>query len=126
MINKQNGFTLIELVVFIVVTSLLATTILLALITTTQKIPTIHQEIIATQTAKRCMEWFIGQQSLNGYSSLTCPNTTTPTFCTVPSGYSISTSISCTTLNGDANYKTITVTVSGLGDASFSTLIAAY
>ncbi len=124
--KNEHGFTLIEVVMFILVTSLLATTILLSLVTVLRNIPTIHQEIVATQTAKRCMEWFIGQQSLNGFSTLTCPNTTTPSFCTVPTGYAISTNISCTTLNSDTNYKTITVTVSGLGDASFSTLIAAY
>jgi len=123
---KQQGFTLIELVLFIIVSSLLATTILVALVTATQKIPTIHQDVVATQTAKRCMEWFLGQNTLQGYSNLTCPNTTTPSFCTTPSGYSISTNISCTTINSDTNYKTISVTVSGLGDASFSTLIAAY
>jgi len=123
--NKQQGFTLIELVMFIVVTSLLATTILLALITATRDIPTIHQEIVATQTAKQCMEWFIGQQRLNGFTSLTCPSTTTPSFCTTPTGYTLSVNVSCTTINSDTNYKTITVTVSGLGDASFSTLIAA-
>ena len=122
---KQQGFTLIELVMFIVITSILASTILLALTTATQKIPTVHQNTVASQIAKQCMEWFMGQESLNGFSSLTCPNTSTPSFCTAPTGYSISTSVSCTTINTDTNYKTITVTVSGLGDASFSTLIAA-
>lgn len=126
MMRKIQGFTLVELVMFIVITGLLATTILMALSLGTQRMPTIHQQTLSTQTAQKCMEWLIGQRSLNGYDSLTCPNTTTPSFCTAPTGFSISTNITCTTISGDASYKTITVAVSGAGSAALTTLIGDY
>ncbi len=123
---SQSGFTLIELIVFIVVTSILASTILLTMLTATQNTPAMHHQMIATETAEQCMEWFIGQRRMNGYSSLSCPSTPSPTLCSAPTGYTISTNISCTTISGDANYKTITVTVSGLGNALLTQLIGNY
>lgn len=122
--KKSSGFTLIEVLIFIVISSLLASAILIAFVTSLEKTPTVHQQLVASLTAKKCMEWFIGQNRMNGYSTLSCPSTPSPTMCSAPSGYSISSSISCTTISGDSNYKTITVTVSGLGDATLTTLIA--
>jgi len=82
--------------------------------------------MIATQTASQCMEWYLGQRALNGYNSISCPSTAVPSFCSAPTGYVLSTNISCTTISGDANYKTIAVTVSGKGTISLTTLIANY
>lgn len=124
--NNQQGFTLIEVILFIIITGLLASTLLLSFYTSLQKMPALHQNMIATQTARRCMDWIIGQRRMNGFSTITCPSTTTPTFCTAPSGYTISTNITCTTINSDTNYKTITITISGAGDAKLSTLLANY
>lgn len=124
--KKHNGFTLIELVIFIVVTGILASTILLSLSTGLTKAPNALKSTIATQTANQCMEWFIGQRKLIGYSAITCPSTTVPSFCTSPSGYTLAVNIVCTTINSDASYQTITVTVSGNGDAQLTTLIANY
>ena len=72
------------------------------------------------------MEWFTGQRQLNGYASITCPSSAVPAFCSAPSGYTLAVSITCTTISSDANYKTLTVTVSGDGNASLSTLFASY
>jgi len=123
--KKQKGFTLIELVMFIVITSILASAILLSFVTAMSKTPTILQNTIAMQTAKQCMEWVIGQRRINGYNSITC-NSTVPTFCTVPTGYTLTSSCHSTTIGGDNNYETITVTVSGLGNAVLNLLIANY
>lgn len=124
--KKLSGFSLIELVLFIVVTSILSTVILLAFSSPLLKTSTDRQQIIAQQAAKQCMEWFIGQRQLNGFSSLTCPSTPSPSICTGPPGYTVSTSISCTTVNSDSSYMTIAVTVTGLGNAVLTTLIADY
>ncbi len=123
--KKQNGFTLIELVMFIVITSLLATAVLLSFVTAMNKTPAILQNTIAMQSAKQCMEWFIGQRRMNGYSSITC-NSVVPAFCTTPTGYTLTSSCSPTTIGSDSNYETITITVSGLGDAALSFLMANY
>ena len=124
--KKITGFTLIEVLILLVVSSLLASTILLTIGTAAQKMPGLSQNTIALQSARKCIEWFIGQRRLNGYSSVTFPSSTVPTFCTKPSGYTLTVNIVCTTINTDANYKTITVTVGGLGNAALSTLIASY
>lgn len=124
--NKQRGFTLIELVLFIVITGILASAILLGFVAALQKFPNVRQNMIALQTAQQCMEWLLGQRQLNGYSTVICPSTTVPSFCTAPSGYSVTTDISCTNISGDNNYKTFTVTVSGLGDATLTSLLGNY
>jgi len=123
---NQSGFTLIEIILFIIITGLLASTLLLSFYTALRKVPTIHQEMIATQSAQTCMDWIIGQRFLNGLSSVACPSTTTPAFCTAPSGYTISVNIVCTTISSDSTYETATVTIGGAGDAVLSTLLAAY
>lgn len=123
--KQQNGFTLIELVMFIVITSILASTILLSFVTAMSKTPTILQNTIAMQTAKQCMEWFIGQRRINGYNSFTC-DSTVPAFCITPAGYTLTSSCTTTTIGGDSNYETLTVTVSGLGNAVLNLLLANY
>jgi len=124
--KTQQGFTFIEVIIFIMVTSLLGSVILLASTTMLQKAPIVQKNAIALQSAQQCMEWFVGQRSLNGYSGVSCPSTSVPSFCTAPSGYTVSVNVSCTTINSDANYKTVTITVSGVGDAVLSTLLANY
>jgi type II secretory pathway pseudopilin PulG len=124
--KKQFGFTLIEVVLFIIVIGILGSTILISFNTILQTTPALLQNTLAGQTAKQCIEWFIGQRRLNGYSSITCPSSSVPSFCSTPTGYTLAVDIVCTTINSDANYKTITVTVSNRGDASLSTLVANY
>ena len=123
---KQNGFTLIELLVFIIVSGLLMSVMLLGANAALRSIPAGHKQMVAIQTARRCMEWFVEQARLKGYSQLTCPSTPTIAACAVPSGYSITNTISCTTWNSDTAYKTITVSVTGLASASFSLQIGEY
>ncbi len=127
MTNKRHdGFALIEVVVFIVVTSLVMTTLLLSATTALRNSPSIHQQWVALQTAKRCMEWFLDQRRLNGYTALTCPSTPSASACSAPSGYSVSNSVACTTWNSDTEFKTITVSVTGLASVSISTQIGNY
>lgn len=123
---KSAGFMLIEVIVFIIVTSLIMSTILLSAITALRSAPAAHQQLIALQTAKRCMEWFIDQRRLNGYPALTCPSAPAPSACAAPSGFSVTTAIACTTWNSDTNYKTIKVSVSGLASLSLSAQIGEY
>ena len=124
--HNQNGFTLIEVIVFLVVSGILMSTILLGATTALRSTPSVHQQWIAVQLARQCMEWFLGQRQMNGYAALSCPSTPSATACAVPSGYRINTNISCTTWNNDTTYKTITVTISGLANASLSTQVGDY
>lgn len=127
--RRQLGFTLIEVILIMIVLAIMANVIMLASITAARTTPSLLKDTIATQTARQCIEWYIGQRRLqlgDGYTTITCPSTTVPAFCTAPSGYTVSVNVVCTTINSDANYKTITVTVSGEASASLSTLIAEY
>ncbi len=124
--NSQAGFTLIEIVVFIVITSILAATLLLTFTTSLQKAPQFIQNLTALESAKKCMEWFIGQRSLLGYNSIACPSSAVPGFCTTPSGYTLSVAISCASIGGDASYKIITVSMSGITTLTLTTMIADY
>ena len=123
--KKQRGFTLIELVIFIVVTGILASTILLSFVNALLKAPDTYKNNIAGETARQCIEWFVGQRKLNGYNSI-ATGTTVPTFCTAPGGYTIAVAVSATSINTDTHYKTITVTVSGDGGSTLTTLIGDY
>lgn len=123
--TNEKGFTLIELIVFILITGILASTLLIAFQTAFLKQPSVDRNIGALQVAQNCMEWFIGQRHMNDYSSITCPSSTTPSYCTT-AGFTITTTITCLTLNSDANYKSITIAVSGGGNASLTTFIADY
>ncbi len=131
--NKYLGFTLVELLMFIVILSILASTILLSTSTALLKSPRQLYTDIAAQLASQCMEGFIGQRRLGGYTgifSAACPNTpaTIPALCSSPpAGYAITTPITCgPTLNGDSTYNTLTVNVTGKGSASRTILIASY
>ncbi len=120
---KMTGFTLIEILVFIVVTGLLINVLLIGSLTSLRSAPTVHAQWVAIQTARQCMEWFLGQRRVNGYAALTCPSTLSSSVCSVPSGFSITATVACTTWNGDSNYKTIAITVGGLANASLSSQI---
>jgi type II secretory pathway pseudopilin PulG len=128
MINSRKfaGFTIIEVVAFIIVTSLVMTTILLSATLTLRNAPKVHQQWVALETAKRCMEWFVQQRRLNGFASLACPSTPTATACSAPSGYTITNTIACTTWNSDTEFKTLTVAITGNASVSLSTQLGNY
>jgi len=126
MIKKTKGFSLVELIIFIVAISVTAVTILSAMDMILKTSHQTQENATAVDAASRCLEWYWGQNQLNGYSSITCPSTTIPSFCSAPSGFSVAVNVACTTLYSEAsaNYKTITATVSGKGSAALSLLIA--
>jgi Tfp pilus assembly protein PilE len=113
--KNQSGFTLIELVLFITVTSILASTILLSTVTLLRNTPSIQSNLVASGIVTQNIEYYIGLRRTLGYASIPCPNTTIPSFDTGIAGYTVTENIACTTINGDANYKTLTTTATGTG-----------
>jgi len=106
------GFTLIELIIFIVIVGIAATAILLSFQTVLSKSPDTNKQTIATELAEGRMDLIIGQYYIYGLSSFSdiC-NGSSPAVCMTISGYTVSSSITGT------GPKTITVTVSGSGSA---------
>jgi type II secretory pathway pseudopilin PulG len=126
--NKHSGFTLIELIMFIIITAILGTTILIAFVYGLNRSPVISQNSTASIAAQQCAEWFMGQRKTNGYTSISCTNPNTPSYCTsnMPAGYTITTSCSTTTIASDSNYETLTINVSGQGNAILTLVLGNY
>ncbi len=120
------GFTLIEAIVFIVVVGIMMGSFVIGIRTIIINSPELNNQKVALETARGCLEWYLTQRLLNGYTVYACPSTPAPSNCTAPSGFSVSTNITCTTISGDSNYKTITVSVTGLSKASLTTMIGNY
>jgi Tfp pilus assembly protein PilE len=124
--SKLNGFTLIELVIFIVVISVTFTTLAISFQTLLKKSYFPNRVTTAVGLAQARMELILGQRYQKGFTSFVdpCTNATPPAVCTLPAGYTIATpTIANTTIGSDTNFKTITVTVSGLGRATLKMLV---
>ena len=124
--TKAAGFTLIELVLFIMVTSIMASTVLLTLRTTMKATPAQHNNYLALQAARGCLDSMLAAKALFGWAYYTCPSSAVPSTCAAPTGYNLAVNVACLTLNTDSAYKSITVSVGGLGSAALTTLIANY
>ena len=124
--TKLKVFTLVEMVIFIVIIGIAISFILSAMDIVLKTSHTTQENATAVDVASRCLEWYWGQNEMNGYSSITCPSTSVPSFCSAPSGFTVAVNVACTTLYSEAsaNYKTITATVSGKGSGSLSLLLA--
>lgn len=122
-----SGFTLIEVVIFIVVSGIIVTTILRASSTGLLGSGESTEQITANNLAQQCMDWMLGNRRLNGFNTYSCPSTPGGSLCTTVTGYTVSNSVTCTTIGADTtNFKTLTVNVSGNATAVLNTLIANY
>lgn len=122
---KQHGFTLIELIVFIVVAALAVATVF-PIVIALKNIEIIPNQTKAQQLIQGRMELILEQRIINGFSTFTDPCTggSPPAACTPPSGYTVSAAM--TNWNGDPNYTVITVTVTGSSQATLTSLVAHY
>ncbi len=117
---QQTGFTLIELVIFIVVVGLVIASVFVPLQTILENSPNPNYQAIVTALAQERMEIILAQRYINGFASLTadpCPGL--GVCVAAPTGYTISPAVitSPFTVNGDAAYKQIVVTVTGPGNS---------
>jgi type II secretory pathway pseudopilin PulG len=122
---KYHGFSLIELIVFILVIGIASSGILGAFQTTLQNAPTGNYQTIALGLAQERMELILSQKRLKGFTLFSDPCASGgPSICTLPTGYSInSPTVSSHTISGDSNYKKITVTISGRGNATLTAIV---
>ena len=122
--HGARGFTLVELVIFIVVVSILGVAMLAAFSTSVRYSPAAGQITQATQLAQQRMEFILAQRRAVGFAAFTDPCLSTIT-CTPPTGYVVSANIA-PNWNGDTNYRVITVTVTGTSSAQATALVASY
>ncbi len=131
---SQCGYSLIELVIFIVIMGIIATALFSGF--NTALLGSSAPELGANpmQLAQERMELILAQKRVQGFAGLTAatfdPCTSTPpstqAVCTaIPAGYSVSGALAAN-WGGDSNYKVITVSVTGPGQATLTALVANY
>lgn len=122
------GFSLIELIIFIVVSSVLAAGLMLGVNRALKGSPDVMRATTANEIARTRMEFIIGNRYKQGFNAFVdpCAGGSPPALCVPPTGYSVNATITPTTLGGDTQYKTITVLVTGLSRASLTLLVGNY
>ncbi len=130
--RRQDGFSLIELIIFILVSSILSTALLAAFSTALKGPAQVSSSIQAMHLAVERMELILPQRQVLGFAAFSNPNAdpcmmgSTQLACTnIPAGYSVASSIAAD-WGGDTNYKVVTVSVSGVATTTLTTLVADY
>lgn len=125
---NQSGVTLVELVAFIVIVALLATGLIAAFTSAMRDTPKSNEITQALQLAQERMELILAYKKSKGFTALVDPCTlaSPPAQCTPPSGYSVSVPFPFTNWNGSAEYKTITVNITGRQDITLTAVVASY
>ena len=120
---KTRGFTLIEMILFIVIMGVIATGLMVAFQEALKSVPESADDIVAMNLAQSRLDFILGQKSVNGYASFadTCLSSP-PAICSIPTGYTVSSTIN-KTYDGNADLATVTVTVTGKGRAQLETLV---
>lgn len=118
-----RGFTLIEIIIFIVITGILATGLAAVFSTTMRGAAMPGQLTQATQIAQERMELILGQRRAVGFAAFTDPCPASPLCAPAPPGYFFTPPPTIVTgWNGNPNYKVITVTVTGPTNATLTAL----
>ena len=125
--TTARGFTLVELVIFIVIVSIMGVALMAAFSTTIRSTPDAGQMTQATQLAQERMELVMAQRRAVAFAAFADPCTfgTPPAACTPPAGYNVAVVIA-PNWNGDTNYRVITVTVTGTSSATATSIVANY
>ncbi len=131
-LQRQLGFSLIELIIFILVMSIL-TTALFAVFSAALRGPAqASSSTQAMQLAVERMELILPQRKILGFAAFTDPGAdpckmgSAQLACTgIPAGFTVTSTIA-PDWAGDTNYKVVTVSVSGTATASLTALVADY
>lgn len=128
--KNTRGFSLIELIIFIVVTGIALSGVFLAFSTALTNGVSINQQGVANALANARMNIIMGQFNIDGFDDFIdiCSVGSPPAVCSSVSGYTTTSSIVDFTFASDANFKLITVTVIGPNNvrAELKTLVTRY
>ena len=121
----RNGFSLIEVIVFIVVLGVLAAGLVVAFSSPLRNSPEAGRLDLAAELAQQRMELILAQRRATGFAGFTdpCPG---PAICTPPTGYTVTSSIVAGYGGDPTNYKVVTVSVSGTSAIIATALVANY
>ena len=123
--HRADGFSLVEAIVFIVVAGVLVAGLMVALVAPLRSAPQADQLDRAAELAQQRMELILGQRRANGFAAFAdpCPG---PAICTPPAGYTVTSSIVTGWGADPANYKVVTVSVTGPVSLTTTALVANY
>lgn len=127
LLSKLAAFSLIELVIFIVILGIVGTGLMVSFSTANRHAPKSEFNTVAIELAKTRLEIIAGQRSVVGFNPLSdpCATASPPAPCTPPSGYTVTATIT-NNWSGNTMLKLITVTTTGKGNATLSTLVGDY
>lgn len=122
--RRVSGFSLLEVVIFIVVLGVLLAGLLVAFTSPLSKSPQAGQLDMAAELAQQRMELILGQRRAVGFAAFAdpCPG---PAVCTPPAGYTVTSSIAGGWTD-PANFKIVTVDVTGNTALTATALVANY
>jgi len=130
--QRQQGFSLVELIIFILVISILSTALLSVFSTALRGPAQVSSSIQAMRLAVERMELILPQRQVLGFTAFNSPGAdpceagSTQLACTsIPAGFTVTSDIAADWA-GDTNYKVVTVTVSGAASSTLTALVADY
>jgi len=124
--RRMSGFTLVELIIFIVVSGILAVGLAGVFSSSIRGGAEPGRLTQATQIAQERMELILAQKRrarLVGSFVFADPCPASPVCTPVPAGYAVVSNIA-PDWNGDINYRLITVTVNGPANATLISVVA--
>lgn len=120
----KQGFTLIELAVFIVILSIIFVGIFSAINAVLTQSHKRENLTMATQIAQQRMELILGQRRSLGFAHFQdpCQVESTANYCQLPAGYTITTP----TITSEDTFKNIVVKVNGPATATLTMMVFPY
>lgn len=127
--KQQRGFTLIELIAFILVVAIVATGLLVGVNHALRSSGPSTRTTEASFLANARMQVILMKRGVDGYTALSDPCTTTPSLalCTALSNYATAQGFTVvTSISAGPNPKVVSVTVTGSGNATVTSRVYNY
>ena len=127
MIKKIKGFSLIEVIIFVVIAGLVGTGVMTSYNIMLSETPKIGNNEEANLLAQERMSIILADKKINGFAGLKdpCKLGSPPAICQSTSGFTVDSTIT-SSWSGNSNLKQITVTVTGDGNATLVTVVGNY